>query len=178
MLIFTPVLLWVASKSLTLFWIFYRFFVSVYQQSTLFADLSTKASFFQWKQFCYIWAIRKIEKVPWSSNYSIQHGYFRWVVYVFMLNFWFVFFLKKKEKRNKYSFRFYKIGTSGQCFSQILPAWHAIEMVETCSFSYAPLKFCTMTPNFDPVFSQYSINCSCSDVGFSKLAPVLYTVGL
>ena len=85
---------------------------------------------------------------------------------------------KRKEKRNKYSFRFYKIGTSGQCFSQILPAWHAIEMVETCSFSYAPLKFCTMTPNFDPVFSQYSINCSCSDVGFSKLAPVLYTVGL
>ena len=98
-------------------------------------------------------------------------------MYVFMLNFGFVFFLKKEKKRNKYSFRFYKIGTSGQCFSQILPAWHAIEMVETCSFSYAPLKFCTMTPNFDPVFSQYSINCSCSDVGFSKLAPVPYTVG-
>ena len=169
-------------KNLTLLWIFYRlrkiFRFCLPTIKFVCRFVNKGFWFFQWKQFCWIRAIRKIEKVPWSSNYSTPHGYFRWVVYVFMLNFGFVFFLKKKEKRNKYSFRFYKIGTSGQCFSQILPAWHAIEMVETCSFSYAPLKFCTMTPNFDPVFSQYSINCSCSDVGFSKLAPVLYTVGL
>ena len=85
------------------------------------------------------------------------------------------FFSKKKEGIN-IAFDFTKLELLVNAF--LKSSQHAIEMVETCSFSYAPLKFCTMTPNFDPVFSQYSINCSCSDVGFSELAPVLYTVGL
>ena len=51
-----------------------------------------------------------------------------------------LFSQKKKERRNKYSFRFYKIGTSGQCFSQILPAWHAIEIKDIIDKSHGEVS--------------------------------------
>ena len=116
----------------------------------------------------------------WKGTLVIKLQYSTWLFSMssvcFHAQFRICLFSQKKKEGINIAFDFTKLELLVNAF--LKSSQHAIEMVETCSFSYAPLKFCTMTPNFDPVFSQYSINCSCSDVGFSELAPVLYTVGL